>query len=325
MDQFRRRCGTTMKAPNGESAMSFRTPLRTASHLTCVVALALAFSNPATAQITKPKNAVKNLKYQSQQIIREAKKKLVAPKNLLGLEISIFTKTVASNPSSTDSELLTELFLNIDKVQAEVSDAVQTAVRTMRDNASVLLGDIDAPSVDPALGIFPENFYRGDQGHLDTFHSNVREISRKSLKLARHRMKRLDRNVRKNTTIELTWRVGPDLALPALVASAGSVAPIDNMLMVDLVMAHSDTLLADDGAVHASGSATGGHGDVTVEVYDTDGSLVASEISTLSDGTNPLFQFENRWVVHFAGLQEGNYQILAKQGSSQSLTAIGIR
>jgi len=305
--------------------MSFRINLRTAGQLTCAVALAIAFSNAATAQITKPKNAVKNLKYQSKVIIKEAKIKLVAPKNVLGLEINIFTKTVVSNPSATDMEMLTELFLNIDKVQAEVSDAVQTAVRTMRDAASVLLSDISGASVDPAAGIFPENFYRGDQGHLDTFHYNVREISRKSLKLARHRMRRLARNVRKNTAIDLTSVVGPRLAMPALVVGEEEVNPLEELLMVDLLLAHSDSTLSDDGALHASGSANPDLGDVTVEIYDITGKLVASQTSPLSDGTDPLFQFENRWVVHFAGLTEGNYQVLAKQGDRRSLSEIGVR
>jgi hypothetical protein len=299
--------------------MSSRLTLRTAGQLTCAVALAIAFSNPAAAQIQKPKNATKNLKFQSQQIINEAKKQLINPKVVLGARLKGFTKAVA-NGAPYDAQELQELYEDIDEVQAEVSDAIQTAVMDMRDAASLLLADINGASVDPAAGIFPENFYRGDQGHLDLFHYNVREIARKSMKLARKRMRKLAKNIRKNTSINLTSVVGPRLAMPALVIGEGTVDPIEELLMVDLLMAHSDGNFPDDGVIHASGSGNPGEGDVTVEVYDITGALVDTQVSQLSTGTAP-----NRWIVHFSGLTEGNYQVLAKQGEHRSLSEIGIR
>lgn len=299
--------------------MSFRLTLRTAGLLTCAVALSLTFPNPASAQIQKPKNATKNLRFQSQQIINEAKGQLVNPKLVLGARLKGFTKAVA-NGAPYDEKQLEDLFEDIDDVQAEVSHAIQTAVKDMRSTASQLLADISGGTVDPASGIFPENFYRGDQGHLDAFHYNVREISRKSLKLARKRMRKLARSIRRNTTINLTSVVGPRLAMPALVVGAGTVSPIEELLMVDLLMAHSDSNFPDNGFLHASGSANPGLGDVTVEIYDITGELVDTQVSPLSVGTLP-----NRWLVHFSGLTEGNYQVLATQGVHRSLSEIGVR
>ncbi len=296
--------------------MSSRPLLRTLGRVSLAAGLVVALTVPASAQISKSKNAVKDLKAKSQLTVKETKVKLRNPKIVLGAQLSGFTKAVA-NGAAYGPDRIRELFEDMEDVQAVVSASVQEAVVSIRDHASMLLADISQGPVDPAKGIYPENFYRGDQGHLDTFHFNVREIVRKSLKLTRHRMRKLAKSLRKNTTIDLTSVVGPRLALPALVVGEGVVDPVEEMLMVDLLMAHSDSNFEGDGFLHASGSANPGEGTVTVELYDITGTLVASENSVL-DGNN-------RWIVHFSELGEGNYQVLAKQGGHLSLSEIGVR
>ncbi len=296
--------------------MLFRSSLRTVGTMACAVALTLAFSVPTAAQIQKPKNAVKSLKSQSQGLVQDAKKSLVNTKVVLGAQLAGFTKAIA-NGAAYSPDKIESLFTDIEGVQADISEAVQNAVLDMRAVGSQLLTDINGGLVDPSIGIYPENFYRGDQGHLDAFHFNVREIVRKSLKLTRHRMRRLAKNLRKNTTVQVTSVVGPRLAMPALVIGEGVVSPLEEMLMVDLLMAHSDTNFNDDGFLYASGSANATEGPVTVEIYDITGQVVASQLSQLSP--------QNRWLVTFENMTEGNYQVLATQGVHRALSEIGVR
>jgi len=295
--------------------MLSRSPLRTAGTLLGALVLSLTMAESAAAQIQKPKNAVKDLKAKSKLALQETKARLVNPKNVLGAQLNGFTKAVANGAPYGDAQLL-ELFMEMEVVQAEVAVAVQEGTASIRDHASLLLTDLRG-TADPGEGVYPLNFYRGDQGHLDNFHFQMREVIRKSLKLTRNRLRRLTRNMRVNTSIDITAVVGPYLALPSLTAAPGVVSPVNDMLTVDLLMAWSDSFFTGDGAVCAAGSGNAGAGDVTVQVFDAYGVVAATEVSSL-DG-------DDRWQVHFSELQEGNYSVVATQGDSKALNEIGVR
>jgi hypothetical protein len=278
----------------------------------------LALSTPASGQISKTSNAVKNLKTQGQTVVAETRLGLKNAKNVLGLKLKGFkTAVLGGNFANLD---LQQFFEDIEAVQGDAAIALHEGVVEMRQIASQLLFDLAAAKGEGDGFQLPENFFRGDQGHLDVFLFNMREVARKSQRLMRHRLRSLARNLRKNTPVNVTSVVGPGFPLPTLVVGEVplEVTPFEIYLSVDLLMAFSSQDVLEDGTLCASGSADADKGDVNVQVFDVSGALVVEQVSVL----NPL---KKRWSVCFEDIPEGNYTVNAIQAGFSAHNEIGIR
>ena len=294
-----------------------RTP-RTLGALAGALALSLVVASPAAAQFAKPDNASRDLKNASQLEVKETQMKLKNPKNVLGLTLKGFKAGVAKGNFAPED--LQELFADMERVQAEMAFLVQDGVRTLRGHANQLLVDLASQNENFGEGQYPENFYRGSNSHLDTFQFNMREITRKSQKLMRQRLRALAKNLRKNTDVNLTSVVGPEVPLPSLAINEGVLVPEEHLLSADLLMAYSREEIADDGELCVSGTAMKERGDIGVQVFDAAGILADSTVvagATITD--------QDRWTACFNDLPEGNYTVVVSQDGNQATNEIGIR
>ncbi len=302
--------------------------LRTPRALLGAYALTLALCPLAGAQFSQPDNASRSLKNQSQLEVQETHVNLKNPKNVLGLTLQGFKTNVAKGNFGPDDEELPEglvdLFADMEAVQADMAFAVQESVRDLRNYGNSLLLDLETAG-QASLGDYPENFYRGVNGTLDVFAYNMGEITRKSQRLMRHRLRALAKNLRKNSDILATSVVGPDVPLPSLVLSSESVQPEEHLLSVDLLMAFSNRDLSNDGVLCVSGTAMQDKGPVTVQVYDPAGALVDENVLPNEGGPTGNVTEQDRWSTTFSELPEGNYTVIVNQDLNKATNEIGIR
>jgi hypothetical protein len=271
-----------------------------------LVALSLAIAPRAVAQ--DPKEVLAEFKQQTKLAVKECKSSLAELADALQTEIDIFV--LGFEQLAVDDGPVDDF--------AEALISYQKAAHLIVDDATQAIGSASGAALaqltpaGPDESVLPLGLLVGDGGTLDDARAQLVQAAAKANASAVKKLVKLAKKLRAKTDMRLSLVLPPQPVRLTSPVSGGFASAQPNTLVIDLVLGFNRGGADDDGRLWISGFAESG-----------DVALSTNGPTSVSDSVTPAV-FDGRWSwatdVATDPLEEGNYLVLAQQGSGAFTT-----